>query len=91
LVYPASVAKLGLTSLTATKQREHFAITDGGVDMLKAAAHEDFDGKPVGSEVFFATPQVHVPAAGIDAAVGMRALSGHTVTFDFAASCFALY
>ena len=90
LIYPTSVDKLGLAPLAETRQREHFAYTDGGVDMLKATAKEDFSGKPIGSDVYFATPEVHLPGGNLDATVGMQALAGHSITLDFATSCFAL-
>jgi hypothetical protein len=91
VVYPDAVAKLGLTDLTKTKVREHFPYTDGGVDMLKASAAEDFAGKPLGDQtVYFATPEVHVPDSLFDATIGFKLLAGHTVTFDFAGSCFGI-
>ena len=91
LVFPDAVEKLGLTDLTKTKAREHFPYTFGGVDMIKASATEDFSGKPLGDQtVYFATPEVHLPDALFDAKIGFKLLAGHTVTFDFAGSCFGI-
>jgi len=91
VVYPDAVTKLGLTDLAKTKVREHFPYTDGGVDMLKASATEDFAGKPFGDQpVYFATPEVHLPDGLFDATIGFKLLAGRVVTFDFAGSCFGI-
>jgi len=91
VVYPEAVEKLGLTDLTKTKLREHFPYTDGGVDMMKASAAEDFAGKPFGDQpVYFATPEVHIPDGLFEATVGFKLLVGRVVTFDFAGGCFGI-
>jgi len=94
VVYPDSVEKLGLTTeatKTRNKPQEHFAYTDGGVDMLKATAKEEFAGRELGDQpVYFALPGVRVPDGLFDAKVGMKLFSGRTLTLDFAQSCFGL-
>jgi len=92
VVYPDAVDKLGLTDAAKTKVREHFAYTDGGVDMLKSTAKEEFDGKPLGGDqsVYFATPEVHTPDGLFEATVGIKLLTGRVLTFDFARSCFGV-
>ena len=95
LVYPDAVEKVGLTAeanKTRNKVQEHFPYTDGGVDMLKATASEEFAGKALGADlpVYLALPGVRLPDGSFDAMVGMKLLNGHTVTFDFAQSCFGL-
>jgi len=91
LIYPTAVEKLGLTDIAKTKEREHFPYTDGGVDMLKGIAKEDFAGRPFGDQpLYFATPEVHTPDGLFDATVGMKLLAGHTVVFDFTHSCFGI-
>jgi len=91
LVYPDAVDKLGLTAAAKTKEREHFAYTDGGVDMLKSTAKEEFAGTTMGDQpVYFTTPGVHTPDGLFDATVGIKLLLGRVVTFDFARSCFGV-
>jgi len=91
LIYPTSVAKLGLQTEAAATERRHFPFTDGGVDMIEGRAlAESFGGKGLLSNapLYFATPQVHVPDGMFDGTVGAELLTGHTVTFDFHANRF---
>lgn len=91
LIYPTSVAKLGLQTAAAATRRRRFPFTDGGVDMIEGRAlTESFGGKPLLSNapLYFATPQVHVPDGMFDGTVGAQLLGGHTVTFDFHANRF---
>ncbi len=86
LVYPPAVARLGLEEASKTTAKEFFAYTDGGVDMLKAAAKNvSFDGLSLvdGPAVYFATPGVHVPDGMFDGTVGLGVLGGAVVTFNF--------
>jgi len=92
LVYPDAVVKLGLADAAKTKEKEHFPYTDGGVDMMKSTAKEEFDGKPLGGDqpLYFATPEVHVPDGLFEATVGIKLLAGRVVVFDFTRSCFGV-
>jgi hypothetical protein len=90
LVFPTAVEKLGLTAEAKSKEREHFPYTDGGVDMIKSTGKEEFGGKTLGGDLYFATPEVHLPDGLFEATVGMKLLAGHTVVFDFAHNCFAV-
>jgi len=94
VVYPESVDKLGLTDLAVKKKaspQEHFPFTDGGVDMLKASAKEDFAGRGMGDQpVYFALPGVRLPDGLFDATVGMGLLGGKVVTLDLGHGCFSV-
>ena len=95
VVYRESVEKLGLTTEavnTKGKPQEHFPFTDGGVEMLKASAKEEFGGKPISGDqpVYFGLPGAHTPEGLFDATVGMGLFSGRVVSFDFAHSCFGM-
>jgi hypothetical protein len=88
LVYPDSVAKLGLTDVAKTRQKENFPFTDGGVNLLTATAKESFGDKELGDDVFFLTPGVLAPGGVFNATVGYKLLADHTVIFDFGGGCF---
>lgn len=91
LIYPTSVAKLGLDSQSASVQRRRFPFTDGGVDMIEGKAlKESFAGKDLltNGPLYFATPKVHAPDGMFDGTVGARLFAGHRVTFDFHANRF---
>ena len=86
VVYPNAVSRLGLDAENKSTVKEFFPNTDGGVDMLKAAAKNiSFDGLSLveNPAVYFATPEVHVPDGMFDGTVGLGVLSGSAVTFDF--------
>lgn len=91
LIYPTSVAKLGLDSQSASTQRRRFPFTDGGVDMIEGnALRESFAGRTLltNAPLYFATPQVHLPDGMFDGTVGAQLFTGHTLTFDFHANRF---
>jgi predicted aspartyl protease len=86
VVYPNAVSRLGLDAESTSKVKEFFPNTDGGVDMLKAAAKNvSFGGVSLvdSPAVYFATPEVHTPDGMFDGTVGLGVLSGAVVTFDF--------
>lgn len=91
LIYPTSVAKLGLAAQAASTQRRRFPFTDGGVDMIEGRARkESFAARDILSNapLYFATPQVHAPDGMFDGTVGSQLFAGHSVTFDFHADRF---
>lgn len=91
LIYPTSVAKLGLNTQAASAQRRRFPFTDGGVDMIQGEAQQEaFAGRSLMTKapLYFATPQVHVPDGMFDGTVGAQLFAGHRVTFDFHANRF---
>lgn len=86
LIYSASIAKLGLSTAAATPTIEHFAFTDGGVNMRKASAPAiAFDGKTIAQSapLYFPTTGVHEPDGMFDGTVGLVLLRDKVVTFDF--------
>ena len=86
VVYPNAVSRLGLDAESQSTVKEFFPNTDGGVNMLKAAAKNvSFEGLSLvdGPTVYFATPEVHTPDGMFDGTVGLGVLSGSVVTFDF--------
>jgi hypothetical protein len=91
LIYPTSVAKLGVNSQAAATRRRRFPFTDGGVDMIEGRAlRESFAGTSLltNAPLYFATPQVHLPDGMFDGTVGAQLFAGHRVTFDFHANRF---
>ncbi len=91
LIYPDSVAKLGLGAAQASPARRMFPFTDGGVEMIEGrAAEEGFGGTTLArnAPLYFATPDVHTPDGMFDGTVGHGLLDGHVVTFDFVAKHF---
>ncbi len=91
LIYPTSVAKLGLTQdATATKTRS-FPYTDGGVDMVEGIAKTlGFSGDTLMADapLYFATPKVHTPDGLFDGTVGAGLFANRVVTLDFHANRF---
>jgi hypothetical protein len=86
LIYSASIAKLGLSTAAAAPAIEHFAFTDGGVNMRKASASAiTFDGKTIAQNapLYFPTPGVHEPDGMFDGTIGLVLMRDKVVTFDF--------
>ena len=94
LVYSASIDKLGLTEAAKTDKTEHFAFTDGGVDMKVApAAKESFHGRALGVSspvMYFPTADVHEPDGLFDATVGLGLFYGTVLTIDLHGMTFSL-
>ena len=91
LIYPTSVAKLGLTTQARSSKTRRFPFTDGGVDMVEGkASRESFGDTDLlkDAPVYFATPQVHLPDGKFDGTVGVELFIGHSVNFDFHANRF---
>jgi Aspartyl protease len=85
LVFPPSVAKLGLTKESSSSTKEFFPYTDGGVDMIKAQAENEAFGSHVlatAPPVFFATPAVHLPDGMFDGTVGHALFKDIVLTLD---------
>jgi len=85
LVYPPSVARLGLAGQSSSATKEFFPYTDGGVDMIKSEAQTEAFGSRVLAEkvpVFFATPAVHLPDGLFDGTVGHALFKGMVLTLD---------
>jgi hypothetical protein len=86
LVFPPSVAKLGLTGESSSATKQFFPYTDGGVDMIKAQAeNESFGSRTLATKppVFFATPAVHLPDGMFDGTVGHALFHDVVLTLDF--------
>lgn len=86
LVYPPSVAKLGLTTQSGSNTQEFFPYTDDGVQMVKAQADTEAFGSHVLAKkvpVYFATPDVHLPDGLFDGTVGHELFKGIVLTLDF--------
>jgi hypothetical protein len=94
LIYGASIDKLGLTEAAKTEKTEHFAFTDGGVEMKVASAgKESFHGLALGVSspvVYFPTPDVHEPDGLFDGTVGLGLFYGTVLTMDFHGMTFSL-
>jgi hypothetical protein len=91
LIYPTSVAKLGLTAQANSSRIRKFPFTDGGVDMIEGKANaESFGAARLANDapLYFATPQVHLPDGMFDGTVGIELFTGRSVTFDFHANRF---
>jgi hypothetical protein len=89
LVFPPSVAKLGLTSQSSSAIKEFFPYTDGGVDMMKAQVeNEAFGSRVLATQppVFFATPAVHLPDGMFDGTVGHALFKDVVLTLDLHAN-----
>jgi hypothetical protein len=90
VVYPTSVAKLGLEAESRTTVAETFPYTDGSVEMMRAKAKTvGFGGKVLQTDgaLYFAGPKVHLPGDVFDATVGDALFRGHVLTVDFKAMC----
>jgi len=86
LIYPAAVARLGLQHEAASRARQFFPYTDGGVTMLRAKATEEgFAGRALlrSAPLYFATPGVHVPDGLFEATVGGAFLAHRVLRLDF--------
>jgi hypothetical protein len=91
LIYPTSVAKLGLVSQSASPHVQTFPYTDGSVDMIEGKAdNESFAKKTLlaNAPLYFATPKVHLPDGMFDGTVGAGLFAGHVVNLDFHANRF---
>jgi hypothetical protein len=89
LVFPPSVAKLGLTSQSNSATKEFFPYTDGGVDMMRAQVDdESFGSRVLAAQppVFFATPAVHLPDGLFDGTVGHGLFKDIVLTLDLHAN-----
>jgi hypothetical protein len=89
LVYSPSVDKLGLTSQSASSEKEFFRYTDDGVDMIKSQADDESFGSHVlakGAPVFFPTPDVHQPDGMFDGTVGHGLFKDIVLTLDLHAN-----
>jgi hypothetical protein len=89
LIYPSSVAKVGLADQSLSKRLRTFPYTDGGVEMAEGSVdHEDFGDRQLlrSAPVYFATPNVHLPDGLFDGTVGVGLLKDRVVTFDFHAN-----
>lgn len=85
LVYPPSVARLGLTREGESSKKQFFKYTDGGVDMVESeAATEGFGARVLSRDapLFFATAQVHQPDGMFDGTVGHALFQGRVLTLD---------
>jgi hypothetical protein len=90
LIYPTSVAKLGLNAESRTTVAETFPYTDGSVEMMRAKAKTvSFGGKLLQTDgpLYFAGPKVHLPGDVFDATVGDALFRGHVLTVDFKGMC----
>lgn len=89
LVYPPSVAKLGLTGQSGSATKEFFPYTDDGVDMMKAEVDTEAFGPQLLVKkvpVFFATPSVHLQDGLFDGTVGHALFKGIVLTLDLHAN-----
>jgi PPOX class probable F420-dependent enzyme len=89
LVYSPSVDKLGLTSQSASSEKEFFRYTDDGVDMIKSRVDdESFGSHPLAKSapVFFPTPAVHQPDGMFDGTVGHALFKDIVLTLDLHAN-----
>jgi hypothetical protein len=87
VLFDASLEKLSFADLAhSTTAKEHFAHTDGGVDMLRAAAKSESFGELTlakDAPLYFPTPGVHQPDGLFDGTVGVALLKKFRVTLDF--------
>ena len=93
LIYPTSVAKLGLEAESKSTVAETFPYTDGSVEMMRAKAKTvRFGGRALEKDgaLYFAGPKVHLPGDVFDATVGDALLRGHVLTVDFRSMCLTL-
>ena len=94
LIYTASIAKLGLQATSnLAAQTEHFAFTDGGVDMRKTTAPSlTFAANTLATNapLYFPTPGVHEPDEAMDGTVGLALMRGKVVTIDLNAMTFSI-
>jgi hypothetical protein len=93
LVYPTSVAKLGLDVESKSTDAVTFPYTDGSVEMMRAKAKTvGFGGRVLEKDgaLYFAGPKVHLPGDLFDATVGDALLRGHVLTVDFRSMCLTL-
>jgi len=90
LVYPTSVAKLGLEAESKSTDAVTFPYTDGSVEMMRAKAKTvGFGGRMLEKDgaLYFAGPKVHLPGDVFDATVGDALFRGHVLTVDFRSMC----
>lgn len=94
LIYPASVAKLGLTAAqAAATDRQFFPFTDGGVTMLRGAARSENYGSHVvytRAALYFATPGVHVPDGLFEGTIGAAFLASHVLRLNLHDAWFSI-
>jgi hypothetical protein len=87
VIYDAAVEKLGFAALAhSTTAKDHFPHTDGGVDMLRAAAaSQNFGSATLAKDapLYFPQPGVHQPDGLFDGTVGVALLRKSRVTLDF--------
>lgn len=86
LIYPTSVAKLGLDGEAKSPKQRTFAFTDGGVKMVEGTADTEGFNQVVlqrHGHVYFATAEVHLPDGMFDGTVGHELFTGHVLTLDF--------
>lgn len=91
LIYPTSVARLGLATEAAATKIRSFPYTDGGVGMIESrAASLGFAGTTLmtNAPLYFATPEVHTPDAMFDGTVGAELFADRVLTFDFRRNLF---
>jgi hypothetical protein len=89
LIYPTSVAKVGLTDQSQSKHLRMFPFTDGGVEMAESTVDKEVFGAKAlltHAPVYFATSKVHLPDGLFDGTVGVGLLKDRVVTFDFHAN-----
>jgi hypothetical protein len=89
LIYPTSVAKVGLADQSLSKHMRTFPFTDGGVEMAEGRVDKEAFGVRellTHAPVYFATPKVHLPDGLFDGTVGVGLLKDRVVTFDFHAN-----
>jgi hypothetical protein len=89
LIYPTSVAKVGLADQSLSKHMRTFPFTDGGVEMVEGRVDKEAFGVRellTHAPVYFATPKVHLPDGLFDGTVGVGLLKDRVVTFDFHAN-----
>jgi hypothetical protein len=86
VIYDASIDKLGFTDVAKScSVKQHFAHTDGGVDMLQATATTQSFGKQVllsNGPLYFPLPGVHQPDGLFDGTIGAAALGNSRLTLD---------
>lgn len=86
LVFPTSIGKLGLASVSQPKKVRHFPYTDEGVDMPQAEGFREGFGTATllqSGPLYFAGPQVHLPDGLFDGTVGQELFAKHRLTLDF--------
>lgn len=85
LVYPTSVARLGLVRESESSKKQFFKYTDDGVQMIESeATTEGFGAKVLArrAPLFFATAEVHQPDGMFDGTVGHALFQGRVLTLD---------